>query len=505
MPRSLASLRRFAAPLLALVLACAAPAARAAAPPPATISRDDLREDLRVLRRAFESVHPGLWRYQGPAEFGKRFAALGRELDRDVRRDTAFVAIARFAASVRCGHTHAGPYNQGKLVTAEIVQRGGRVPFHFVWLGNRMIVTRDLRPAVATPPLPRGTEVTSLNGVRPAELLARLMPLASADGHNDAKRVAQLEVQGRSKYELFDVLLPLFVPGVEDSIALVVRRPGEPRASRLVAAPLDWKSRADAFAALEAEGGDVPFTLDFSDSAFALLRMPTWAVYNSAAKWDSLLDVMLDRVVASGRGALVVDLRGNSGGNDCGDLVLQRVLREETRFEGELRHVRFRRTPEDLNAALDTWDDAFRDQTARTDSLPDARGLYRLKGDDEAAFATIRPREPAFRGRLFVLVGPDNSSATFQFAQRVQSHRLGTLVGRPTGGNRRGINGGQFFFLRLPHSRIEVDLPVIAYFPPRPQPDAGLVPDVLVPRTLADLASGRDAELDAVRRELARR
>ncbi|MFN8589181.1 MAG: S41 family peptidase [Candidatus Eisenbacteria bacterium] len=475
-----------------------------AAPMIATIPRDAMRDDLRVLRRALEAVHPGLERYQSRAEFAARFAALERELDHDVRRDTAFVAIARFAASVRCGHTHASPYNQGKLVTAEVVQRGGRVPFQFVWFGRRMIVTRDLRPAGATPALPRGTEVRSLNGARASGLLARMLPIAAADGHNDAKRISQLEVQGRSKYELFDVLLPHLVAGVEDSIVLVVRRPGEARDARVVAAPLDWKARADAFAALEAEGGAVPFTLDFSDSAFALLRMPTWAVYNSDAPWDSLLDVMLDRVVASGRPALVVDLRGNAGGNDCGDLILQRVVRTETRFESERRFVRFRRTPAELNAALDTWDDSFRDQTARTDSLPDERGLHRLKGGDEVAFATIRPREPAFRGRLFVLVGPDNSSATFQFAQRVQERRLGTLVGRPTGGNRRGINGGQFFFLRLPQSRIEVDLPVIAYFPPRPQPDAGLVPDAVVPLTRAGIESGRDAELDAVRRELAR-
>ena len=244
--------------LLLIAVAHGAPSFADAAPPaPAVIARDDMREDLRVLRGALEHVHPGTWRYQNPAEFAKRFGALERELGHDVRRDTAFVAIARFAASVRCGHTHASPYNQGKLVSGEIVQRGGRVPFHFVWLGNRMIVTRDLRPAGAVPALPRGAEVLRLNGARPSELLARLLPLAAADGHNDAKRVAQLEVQGRSKYELFDVLLPLFVSGVEDSIVLDVRRPGESRAARVTAAPLDWKARADAFAALEAEAREL--------------------------------------------------------------------------------------------------------------------------------------------------------------------------------------------------------------------------------------------------------
>lgn len=469
------------------------------ATPPATVSRADLREDVAVLRRAFETVHPGLLRYQTRAQSDARFDQLARELDRDTRRDSVFLAVARFAASVRCGHTHANPYNQGKAVTAEIVNRGGRVPFHFAWVDRHMIVTRDLR-AAGKPPLPPGTEVIRMNGARPAQLLARMLPLAAADGHSDARRISQLEVQGRSRYEPFDVLLPLIVPGVEDSLVVEARPPGAPKVIRTSLAPLTWKDRSDDYGARNAAAGAVPWTLDLADSAYALLRMPTWAVYDSGANWDSLLNAMLDRVVASGRSALVVDLRGNSGGLDCGDPILCRMLTSQTSFASERRKVRFRRTPADLDPVLDTWDQRFRDQSARTDSLPDADGFYALRGEDEST--TLEPRAPAFRGRLFVLIDAENSSATFRFAQRVRSSRLGTLVGQPTGGNRRGINGGQFFFLRLPHSRIEVDLPVIGYFPPGPQPDAGLVPDVIVTRTVRDLASNRDAELAAVRRIL---
>ena len=65
---------------------------------------------------------------------------------------------------------------------------------------------------------------------------------------------------------------------------------------------------------------------------------------------------------------------------------------------------------------------------------------------------------PRYTGRVWVLVGADNSSATFEFAQVVQRNRLATLVGQPTGGNQRGINGGAFFFVRLPKSGIELDL-----------------------------------------------
>jgi C-terminal processing protease CtpA/Prc len=108
----------------------------------------------------------------------------------------------------------------------------------------------------------------------------------------------------------------------------------------------------------------------------------------------------------------------------------------------------------------------------------------------------IAAQAPHFAGRVFVLVGPSNSSATFQFADTIKRRGLGTLVGRTTGGNRRGINGGAFFFLKLPHSGIELDVPLIGTFPSDAQPDAGVEPDVRVTPTVDDIAHGRDAELD---------
>ena len=116
----------------------------------------------------------------------------------------------------------------------------------------------------------------------------------------------------------------------------------------------------------------------------------------------------------------------------------------------------------------------------------------------------ITPALPRFAGRLWVLVGATNSSATFEFAQTVRQNHLGTLVGQPTGGNQRGINGGAFFFLRLPRSGIELDLPLIGQFPDGDRPDAGLQPDILVVPTVSDIARGRDAELDAVRTHVPR-
>lgn len=79
----------------------------------------------------------------------------------------------------------------------------------------------------------------------------------------------------------------------------------------------------------------------------------------------------------------------------------------------------------------------------------------------------------------------------------MQQSGAATLIGQPTGGNRRGINGGAFFFLKLPASGIEIDLPLIASLLDTPQPDAAIQPDVLVQTTAEDIASGRDPQMAA--------
>jgi len=202
----------------------------------------------------------------------------------------------------------------------------------------------------------------------------------------------------------------------------------------------------------------------------------------------------VDDAIAARAPGIILDLRGNAGGTECGDHLLARMIAREVVRPDAQRFVSYRRTPAELDPFLTTWDRSFRDWG---DSAvgPDARGRYRLtKWDEDVRGAVIRPRGPRYGGRLVVLIDAANSSATFQFAQTVKTQGLGLLVGETTGGNRRGINGGAYFFLRLPQCGFAIDLPLVATFPATPQPDEGIRPDLLVRTRPADLASGFDPQ-----------
>lgn len=478
---------------LAAVLAPCAFAQASPAAAPARLAAAGLRADVAILRRAFETLHPGLYRYNTPAQMDAAFRALEAEFGQDRTLAEAYLAFSFFAAKIRCGHTYANFYNQKKAVAQQLFE-AGRLPFHFRWLGERMIVTRSF---AADPRLAPGVEVLAVDGRPAAEILASLMRVARADGGNDAKRRAYLEVEGHDRFEAFDVLFPLLFPKKDENFTLKLRGPqGD---SEIRVPPQSAAARREAMVAEPVPGKeDGPvWQLSFPGEHLAVLRMPTWALYNSKWDWKAFLEATFQRLDQEGVRDLVVDLRGNEGGVDVGDVIVSHLVRQPVPRETMIRRVKYRRVPDELRPYLDTWDPSFNDwgEAAREEK----DGFFRLRRDaDDDPGAPIAPAAPTFQGRLWVLVGAINSSATFEFAQTVRRNGLGKLVGQPTGGNQRGINGGAFFFLRLPNSGLEIDLPLIGQFPAEEKPDAGLEPDLPVEPTPEDLASGRDAEIAAV-------
>lgn len=483
-------MRRVLVLMVLVLIGCAGPRPAPSLRGGPQLSRGDLKADAELLRHAYETLHPGLLRYNSAADIDRHFAELERALEREPSRASAFIAFSQFAATIRCGHTYANFYNQSKAVQAELFQGDNRVPFYFRWIDGRMIVTRNFS---ADERLVPGSEILSINGVRAARLLETLLSVARADGANEAKRVAYLEVQGNDRYEAFDIFAPLFFPQIGASLRLRVRDPGGAARSTSVAALSD-AGRLQARAPEIRDGS--PWQLDTPRAGVAVLTMPTWAMYNRHWEWHEYIEHAFADFAAQGVRALIVDLRANEGGDDVGNALLAHLVERDLPLPAYRRLVRYRAVPADLVPYLDTWDPSFKDWGDQ--AVPyDARFLELKKYDDDARGSVIAAREPRFGGKVFVLVGPTNSSATFQFADAVKRNGLATLVGRATGGNRRGINGGAFFFLKLPHSGLELDLPLIGTFPTEPQPDAGVEPDVFVASTRADIAAGRDAELAA--------
>jgi hypothetical protein len=356
-----------------------------------------------------------------------------------------------------------------------------------------MVVTQDATPNHLFPP---GTEILSINGVTCGRLLQKLLKVARADGSNDAKRVADMEILGDSKYEAFDVFFPLYFPPKSSDYVYKVLKPGSSQSDIIQATAVTANERNSRLTVLKDDPTAPVWALTFPKPNVAYLKMPTWEMYNRKWDWKGFLQSSFSALVDKGTPNLVIDLRGNEGGDSVGDYILPWLIKQPMATENYQRFTRYRKVPSDLRPYLSTWDPSFYDwgDSAR----PDPNGFFKLTRYDDGKGSMVSPNPRTYNGKVFVIVGPENSSATFEFAYQVQRLKLATLVGLPTGGSLRGINGGAFLFLTLPHSQIEVDVPLIAQFFPDKRPDRGLQPDVSVEPKANDIARGRDTELEKI-------
>jgi hypothetical protein len=449
-------------------------------------------KDAVLLRRVYTTLHPGLTRYLTAEQVGANFDAFESAMQSAQRLDDAFLALAATLSKFRCGHSYPNFYNQGKAVQDALFSGRNKLPFQFRWLGEQMVVTD---PKDAAGLLARGDEILLLGAKRVADVQRALLRFVRADGHNIAKQRSLLSVRCDDAFETFDIFYALAFQRGQSGMECVARAPNG-RVRRVPLEPIDLAQRRAQSPPPLAK--DSPMWTIQDVPGAALLTMKSWAVYNSTWNWKGFLDEVFEDLARKATPALIIDIRANEGGLDCGDEIIARITDAPVSRSAYQRRVRYQRVPDDLLPHLSTWDDGFKDWGEA--AKPRGDGYFDLIRSGDQDPPAIAPKGPRFKGKVIVLISASNSSATFNFADMIQRHRLGVLVGEATGGNRRGINGGAFFFLRLPESGLEVDVPLIATHPPTPMPDEGVTMDVAAPDTIESIAAGRDRAMEAALR-----
>ena len=452
------------------------------------LSPSVIQSDIVLLKRVYTNLHPGLYRYSTPSQIDARFDALAKLFSQPSSLSGVYLSFSRFLASVRCGHSYANFYSQSEANQVTLFGGKNRLPFKFIWLNREMVVT-DPASVVG---LVKGARIQFINGLSTRDILAALLPYVRADGHNVGKQTSLLSVNRDEGFQTFDIFYALHF-GSRDRFNLRGQTPSGARIALTVAA-IDLGTRRAMTASAPLAATDPRWQLSLRRDKTAVLTMPTWGLYNSAWNWKAWLAASFTQIQSAGATKLIIDLRGNEGGrDDCGPEILGYLTDKPLSAQDGQRRLRYRKIPNDLNPILETWDDSFRDWGEK--AVLSGDGMYDINDNTGRSGDDITPKLPHFTGKVIVITDASNSSATLQFCQMLRANRLGTIIGGTTGGNLRGINAEKFMFCRLPGTGIEVDVPLVGFFPAGNPADSGLVPDLTVSQTWRDVAGGQDKVL----------
>ncbi|REJ75448.1 MAG: hypothetical protein DWQ47_08210 [Acidobacteria bacterium] len=463
-----------------------------------------MKEDLALMERALTELHPGLYRYNTKEEFARKIADFEAKLNEPLREDRFFLLTAQLLSGIKCGHTYLNPYNQKKEIFERLIGRQTYIPFHFRFIDGFFVITENASEF----DLPKGSAITSINGRTVDEIVQGLVSVSTADGDGTTLtrlRSVDLSRENGASYAHFDLYFPIFFPldRPEFEIEAISYRSKEKVRLKVPA-----MTKQERTAAMEKKYGKTPgydegWSFKFLKDGTGYLKIDNFITWKLSIDYKRFLADSFSRLKEAGATDLIIDIR-NSDGGDAGVVTeLLRYLHKDP-FSCETGIRTFIRTakadPELLKYASVYDQDlkaALLNGVPKDRYKPAKNGLLEFLNGAVACPET-EPYADRFDGDVYLLTGPDNASAAFTLAKRVKEASLATLVGRSTGGNLNGFNGGSYLFFNLPNSGFEFDIPVFAYHPADSSQakDSGIEPDVNAISTASDAGEAFDRTLD---------
>ena len=460
------------------------------------LTSQEMLHDLSVLQSAWTNLHPGLYRYNSPEQITGYFKKLRRLCSKSLPEKKFYVHLSQLAQKVKCGHTYLNSLNLDPITQERILPKR-IIPFFFEIVDRRIIITHNVSEYAQ---IKRGDEITAINGVRSSKIIDSLLTVSRSDGKNALGKMLHNLHESPDEaenYSLFDIYFPLFFQHPTDIFTITVK-PYSSVSTQTYA--VKAVPRAERIENYRQRFGKIPvdeYSWDYKilNDSTAYMKYGTFAFWNSTFKPKDFVDSVFSDLLAKEKVTnLIIDIRNNEGGDNTGNYILSYITKTPIGCDDPDRpSYRYVSIPDTLKPHLSTWDNSFKEDKNASKYKRNELGLYELKQTKPCAF--ISPGKKTFNGKTVLLINAKNSSAGYEMARNYKSARLGEMVGETTGGSQQGINGGEFFFLTLPNSKFEIDLPLIYNYHAN-KPDSGIKPDHVIETTQRNISKNEDAQLD---------
>jgi hypothetical protein len=447
-----------------------------------TYNPDQLVADFRIARQTLEEGHSGIYRYTSKEELDRRFDQAEKSLTKPMTVLEFYRILAPVVAASKCGHTDVSlPKDFLKAFAA----KNGILPLHVRVLEGKPYVFRDLSGA---PPSLTGKEIRSINGVSASTIVEKMLAAASGDG--DIQTVRMRRISGWAFSSKLSTLLGLSGPyevaywEPKEQRERKVKLAGANLAQLQEAARVKFPQDHDAKPA-----GEIQF---LDEGMIAVMKVRGFSEFADTQGKKRLAEFFQESFSAmkeKGTKTLILDLRNNGGGEDeLGKRLLSYLLDQPFKYYDEL--------------VINAREFAFQKYTR----LPDVpanmvermpNGKYRALMHPNSGIQ--QPSQPAFAGKVFILMNGHSFSTTAEFLSHAHFHKRAEFIGEESGGAYYGNTSGVVPAVTLPNTKLIVYVPLLSYYLAVSgyKPAAhGVLPDHPVHYSIDELLEGKDKEFD---------
>jgi C-terminal processing protease CtpA/Prc len=341
-------------------------------------------------------------------------------------------------------------------------------PFSIATINGRLYINRSSKHNLD------GIELIKINGKPAHELLNDLQHYRGSDGGGNA--FAQMFFQ-----KVSSVLIALYFDypasyQIQTNKGLI-----EVEATKdvVISEPLKYT-------------GNVTYqnnsNLFYMHNQVAVLRVTSFSKSDKEALLTPSMKYMQNNPVQN----LVVDLRGNTGGDRSAAVLLTKYL-VDTMFSYSI-----------LQPKLTTY--RYVNGKGKLFLL-----LSKLKYNIGAFYRghktslgrefvyKYKPADAGFKGKVFVITDGFTASAATMVTSWLKQYSNATFVGTQAGGGFNGNNGGAFPLLTMPRSKVIITFPAYrVVLASASTNSSGIIPDLQLAYSIEDIATGKDIEMNFI-------
>jgi C-terminal processing protease CtpA/Prc len=435
------------------------------------LTPEQLKIDFNLARQALQEAHPGLYRYNSKTSMDSLFKATELLIDHNMSQQEFYRLLVPVIGRIGCGHTKLHPDSNWE--NNYFYGRDHLFPLRLHISGSRAFVLGSYEKEI----IPAGSEIVKINDQPIGEIIGKLILSSFSDGRNVTFRYIELDRFFSAYYANMLEAPETFSIQYND---------GQPRQAKIPAVTFEIIDQY--YKQQESNNEKRPYFVSYPDEHTALMTISSFWMKGDKS-FSSFLKSSFSDFRERKINNLIIDLRNNEGGEDArGAGLLACLMDRNFRYYDRLQATTDKKYSFSEQARLPKFYGILRSLLSKTDS-----GTYVWKHSHNLKLQ--KPAKNHYDGKVYVLINGASFSVTSEFAAAAHYNKRATFIGEETGGGYYGNNSGTFVIVTLPNSRLNIGIPMLAYYmavKDYPYKDRGVIPDYTVEPTVQDLLNGTD-------------
>jgi hypothetical protein len=443
---------------------------------------EELREDLDFLIKNLEEIHPNIYHSVNKEEFQREVKEV-REGFKDSMTDVDFYSkTAPLVSKLREGHTWI---NWPGSIEKKLFNGKGRVfPYKIKLFEDRIFITDTID---SNNSIPIGSEIIAINAWGTEDIIKDCLKYTS--GELDHYKKSMIEDKFSTKY--------VTVYDFSDTYSIMYKDAEDNKYKTAAVEGIDYRKFIEHDKKINSQYKNYSYTY-LEDINTGYIQFNSFYDFKA---FEEFLNNTFQHMKEKKAENLIIDIRKNGGGNAAlGDLLVCYITDKKfRRTEGGITKISV--------PLIKHWENSLKNIGYEVKVNKDYTEIEIPNGNESSKFKVgtykdnnNEERRPfdvkdIFKGKVYVLTGPQSFSSSAMFSSIVKDYDLGTIIGEETGGTAGGYTDNSMF--RLPNTKI-LCCTSNCYFtrPSGKKTNRGVMPDFQVKQTVEEYLKGEDAVMN---------